>query len=303
MKNTPFLFLTALLVLSACGGSKSGSSKLTTTDPRTKPEVVIGPDLDIDAGLEGQYLAVFSTLNPKITSKLTGAFTFSREKELDELVGDIRLTNAGPNLLHSQYVRLGSRCPTVTDDKNSDGIIDAAEGEAVYGKVYFPLDGDLTSQSSHDGEFPVGDVYGNYVWSKVTTFSSFIQDMRSPLANDGYHKLVAGQPLDIEGKVVVIHGVDEATDLPATVGTINRIVPYQTLPIVCGVIKKVMTPPGRIDSGTYSQDPSVVVEPPIVVTDPAPESPTTPEVSSDAPSVETEPVTEPDPIPAPPVQP
>ena len=312
MKKTPLVLISALAVLSACGGSKSGSSKLKATVPETAPVVVVAPDLDIDAGLEGQYLAVFNTINLKVTGKLTGAFTFSREKEVDELVGDVRLTNAGPNLLHSQYVRLGSRCPIPEDDTNKDGHIDAAEGEAVYGKVFFPLDGDLTSQSSHDGEFPVGDVYGNYIYSKVTLFSTFISDMRSAQANDGYHKLKDREPLNIEGKVVVVHGVDMAAELPATVGTINRIVPYQTLPIACGVIKKVMTPPGRIDNGTYPDptvarpvateppiiQPPVVVQPPVVEQPPTPahpepevqpEAPVQPEVSAEAPTEETQP--------------
>ena len=247
MKYTSTLFILTLLLATACGGGggPGGGAKKTPNRQEQQTPVVI--DLDIDAGIDGQYLAVFDTINPQITSKITGAFTFSREKETDEVVGDVRITNAGPALLHAQNVRLGTRCPVATDDTNADGIIDAKEGEAVYGGIYFPLDGDLSTASSHDGEFPVGDVYGNYIWARITKFSKFISDLRSPDTSDGYFKLAAKEPMDIEGRVVVIHGVDAAADLPATVAGVRRSSPHQALPIVCGVISKVLSPPGTVE--------------------------------------------------------
>ena len=208
--------------------------------------------VSIDAAIEGQYLAVFETLNPQITSKVTGAFTFSVEKLTDEVVGDVRIANAGPDLIHAQSVRVGNRCPTKDDDLNADGIIDAFEGEKVYGKIFFPLDGDLSSQSSHDGEFPKGDTYGNYIYARVANFSHFMKDLRSHENTEGYFKLKELEPLEIENRVVIVQGVDEAIGLPATVRSVGRIAAYQSLPIVCGVIQKVIMPPGHIDDGaTY----------------------------------------------------
>jgi hypothetical protein len=256
MKFTSTLILSSLLLASACGGGGGGSAKKKPNHQEHQTPVVI--DLDIDAAIDGQYLAIFETINPQITSKITGAFTFSREKDIDEVVGDIRLTNAGPALLHAQNVRLGTRCPIATDDTNGDGIIDAKEGEAVYGKIYFPLDGDLASASSHDGEFPVGDVYGNYIWARVTKFTKFISDLRSADNSDGYFKLAAKEPMDLEGRVVVIHGVDAAAGLPATVGSVGRSAAHQALPIACGVIGKVLGPPGSVDDGSYP--PEVIAE-------------------------------------------
>lgn len=253
MKHTSTLVLSSLLLLAACGGGGGGGgSKKTPNQQQNQTPVVI--DLDIDASIDGQYLAVFETVNPQITSKITGAFTFSREKDIDEVVGDVRITNAGPGLLHSQNVRLGTRCPTANDDTNADGIIDAQEGEAVYGGIYFPLDGDLSSQASHDGEFPVGDVYGNYIWARMTSFTKFISDLRSPKQDDGYFRLAEKEPMDLEGRVVVIHGVDAASGLPATVRSVGRFANHQSLPIACGVIGKVLTPPGEVDDGRYPSE-------------------------------------------------
>lgn len=240
--NTTF---TALLlgatILTGCGAKEtSGPSSKTSNESNERLEI------DIDANVDGQYLAIFETLNQDITGKITGAFTFSREKETDELIGDVRLNNAGPKVIHAQNVRLGSHCPTMADDLNSDGIIDAVEGEAVFGKIFFPLDGDLSSQAGHDGVFPVGDIYGNYIYSRVTTFSEFIADLRSPQIDEEYVTLEKNEPLNIEGRAVVIHGVDEATSLPLTVNSTGRRNRTQSLPIVCGIIKKVLITPGEI---------------------------------------------------------
>jgi hypothetical protein len=244
------LIFIILLLLMSCGRGAGGSGKSSNQSPATtESDLEIG--LDIDAEIDGQYLAVFETLNPIITYKLTGAFTFSRDKLEDELVGDVRLTNAGAGVIHAQNVRTGTRCPTLDDDLNQDGIIDASEGEAIYGPLLFPLDGDLSSQSSHDGVFPVGDIYGNYIYSKVTKFTSFIKDLRSMDNNDGYPKLPKEKPLDIEGRVVVVHGIDSAVELPSSVMSVGRLSRHQSLPIVCGVIMKVWEAPGTEDDGVH----------------------------------------------------
>jgi len=237
--KTTLLITLILLTLQSCQPKSKGTKekrKQTTTQV----------SIDIDDSIEGQYLAVFETVNPKITSRITGAFTFSREKELDEVVGDVRITNAGVKVIHAQNVRQGRRCPNLDDDKNHDGIIDATEGETVYGAILFPLDGDLSSQSSHDGEFPMGDVYGNYIYSRVSIFSEFISDLRAEPAFDGYPKLKPKEPLRIEGRAVVIHGYDDAADLPPSVGTIGRRTAAQTIPIACGIVHKVLSLPGEV---------------------------------------------------------
>jgi len=229
--------LVICLLLTACG--QNGASKKSHHHEDSYPEV----SLDLDDSIDGQYLAVFETLNPQITNKVTGAFTFSREKEIDELVGDVRITNAGSGIIHAQNVRVGRKCPTIEDDSNHDGIIDDSEGEVVYGKIFIPLDGDLSTQSSHDGEFPKGNIYGNYIYSQVTSFNRFMKDLRNTEDNEGYVKLKPSEPLEIEGRVVVVHGVDEAADLPITARSGGRSSVHQSLPIVCGVIKKITTLP------------------------------------------------------------
>ena len=233
------LFFALIFVCSCNAKKKSSHIPLIKTDLETIA-------VPLDSEIEGQYLAVFEILNPELSNKISGAFTFSLEKEFDELVMDVRLTNSGKNIIHAQSIRTGSHCPSLKDDINLDGIIDALEGEAVYGKVFIPLDGDISTQSSHDGEFPTSDTYGNYIYSKVTSFSTFMVDLRDAKENQEYIKLKAQEPLNIVSRVVVIHGMSEEIDLPTTVRTLDPMSVHQSIPIVCGVIHKVVSTPGEI---------------------------------------------------------
>jgi hypothetical protein len=230
----------ALIFVCACNANKQ-----TNHIPLIKNDLET-VSVPLDSEIDGQYLATFETLNPELSNKISGAFTFSVEKEFDELVIDVRLTNSGKNIIHAQSIRTGSRCPSLIDDKNGDGIIDAIEGEVVYGKVFIPLDGDISTQSSHDGEFPAADSYGNYIYAKVTSFSTFMVDLRDETENQEYIKLKSQEPLSIGSRVVVIHGITEEIDLPATVRTMGPMTIHQSIPLVCGVIQKVIIVPGEI---------------------------------------------------------
>ena len=231
----------ALLFVSSCHETRQ-SSHSSHTKLATEPVLV-----PMDSEIEGQYLAIFETLNPDLSNKIMGAFTFSVEKEIDELVMDVRLTNSSANVIHVQNIRTGSRCPTLQDDINLDGIIDAIEGEAVYGRILIPLDGDISTQSSHDGEFPTSDTYGNYIYAKLTTFSTFMEDLRkAPEGGEDYIKLKAFETLNIESRVAVIQGMSGEINLPPTVRSVGQLTAHQSIPIVCGVVKKVILPPGEI---------------------------------------------------------
>lgn len=266
MKLITLLTFSFVFLFTACieGDKKSPQNLQPEMDPETTttPEVTeievdeVDADetdlnVDVDAGIAGEYLAVFDMVNPQVTGKVTGAFTFSRKVEKDQVVGDVRITNAGVKIIHSQHVRVGTRCPGPQDDTNGDGIIDAVEGEKVYGRAFFPLDDDLSSQASGDRFFPDGNQYGNYAYSKVAKFSDFIKDLRSTEARDQYFRLRPRQYMRLEGRVVVVNGIDPEIYLPDTVRTLPRNSKDQTLPIVCGVIKKVQASPGEIDDGTY----------------------------------------------------
>jgi hypothetical protein len=209
--------------------------------------VEIIPTSEPQKAISGQYLGVFKKVNQVFSGPFAGAFTFSKEIAEEDFVVDVRLTGGGAGVIHAQNVRAGFRCPTIADDQNQDGVIDALEGEAVYGKILIPLDGDLNTQAAHDGEFPMGDPYGNYLYERVASFNHFMEDLRGPF-DENYVKLKADGPLVLEGLVVVIHGIDEQHPLPSTVKSTDGRSPHQALPIACAVIGKVIEIPGQVEN-------------------------------------------------------
>jgi len=241
-----------LLIVISC--TDKGSSEKNIRSQRSEqnpveieieaPEV---PQIDIDQLLHGQYLAPLDPINFNVTGKIYGAFVFSRDVESkeDEVVMDIHLNRAGANVVHVQSLKEYSRCPTLDDDENQDGIIDIIEAEAVMGKTLVPMDGDISTQASHDGEYPVGDQYGNYIYSKYTEFNILMDDLRdhySPYPE--YKKLTAEEYFDIESRSVLVQGIDPSIALPSTVRTRSPLSAHQSLPIACGVITKILSPPG-----------------------------------------------------------
>lgn len=196
--------------------------------------------------LQGQYLAPLSPMNEQVAGNVSGGFTFSHEG--DELVADLRFAG-GPGtakIIHAQSIHAGNRCPTMEDDLNLDGFIDAVEAERAIGKVLIPLDADISAQHLGLGIFPVADDFGGYIWSQLTSFDKLVTDLREEDINpeDSYVKLHSEKFFNFEGLIVVVKGVAETAPLPESVQTNDLLASHQSLPVACGVIKKVVSVPG-----------------------------------------------------------
>ena len=199
------LALSSCLLMSvvSCGSESDDSSD----DPQQEEETQTG---------------VFRVvLNPENTSVSTAAGTgtvtiFGDQFETRIVLGGARSTT------HAQHIHAGSRCPTAADDTNGDGVVDAAEASAVYGPVILDLDDELDTTG---GTFPSGS---SYDYSESDSLSQIL----SNLGLDA---------LNVEGKVINIHGVPESTDLPSTISGSKA-----DFPIACGVIQQL----GSGEAGT-----------------------------------------------------
>lgn len=127
-------------------------------------------------------------------------------------------------MIHIQSIHLGNRCPEINDDTNSDGLIDINEATLASGEVYIPLDGDLNSATLGQQIYPMG---GGYTYSEKASLKRISQDLRS-----------RNLSVQFANKVVLIHGTYKKNDLPTTIAT-NGISPVEkSLPIACGVLRK-----------------------------------------------------------------
>ncbi len=233
--------LTMLSLLGSCGRATSDGSGIQEADA---PGSLDGSTID------GTYMAKFETLNPHVNGTIPGSLTLFRKD--DRLMTYVRLFAGGPQVWHQQGIYLGKRCPTLSDDSNGDGFIDIDEGIKVFGKMIIPLDANMNSQAAGRNFYPLADLSGYYHYERIASFKRLFSDLyetdKDP--DDNIVKLAEGEPFTFEGRVVVVQGVAETTALPETIAIQGRRRPFQTLPITCGVIKKVSGEPGALDSGT-----------------------------------------------------
>lgn len=238
MKRSVLNILPAAVMLTmSCGKAPS------TPDYLQPPAPVILP-LD-GSNIEGLYMAKFITLNPHINGTLPGSATIQRKDY--KFYAFVRLFSGGMNVWHQQHIYTGSKCPTLNDDANGDGIIDQEEGSRVWGNVLIPLDSNLRSQLGGNNIYPVADAGGNYFYERVTEFEEMFNDLKTEdhRPQDNIVKIAPDEGLAIEGKVAVVFGVAADKELPTTVAPFDRYSPQQSLPVACGVFRRVTEVPGE----------------------------------------------------------
>lgn len=214
-----------LVTLLACGNSDND-----------EVEVQIEEDIEREEQEEeGRYRAVLRSVNPDIREAEGHARI---EIYGDTLKAEVIMKKAPANVLHPQHIYLGSSCPDLKDDTNNDGYIDVIEGSSLYGKILIPLDRDLDSQDEGEGWFPVGSRYGKYKYLEKTSRAEAIADLYAydTKPDDMFAKLDADEPLNLAGRVIVIHGVQGYLGIPSSVQSAWGFPNYKTLPIACGRI-------------------------------------------------------------------
>lgn len=245
--------LVILLTLVGCGDDHGGrrSSGLKAQDPAVDP--VVGDPIEFErlevereADVMETYLASFTPLNEKIAGKVSGSLTI--HKEGDFLAAHVRVLGAAPKIIHAQNIHFGQVCPTEAADLNQDGVVDIMEAHQFTGNTFIPLDGDINSQYSLLGSYPVADDWGAYVYSQIGSYTLFMQDLAAAdeVPDDFIVKpAVAG--FNLQGKVVIIQGVAEDITLPESAESTTDLTANQTLPIACGVLDRVWTVPGSVE--------------------------------------------------------
>lgn len=151
-----------------------------------------------------------------------------------------RISFEGPytGSMSSQYIHMGGRCPTMSDDLNGDGYVDFKEAHSVLGDMLIPLDSILETQMKGMGNFPRIKKKNSYYYTESTSFTRMMDDLRDQdqFPNDYISKLSRNESLDLDRRVVVIYGVSDERRLPSSVESYDGFPPQATLPIACGEI-------------------------------------------------------------------
>lgn len=210
MKPMNILAVLGLLSVAACGGgggSGSGGNKREVAS-------------EMVAATPGVYYAVLRPVNFHSNGFLPyGQATF---KLVDDSLQVNTALDDDQRVTHRQTVHIGSRCPSAADDTNGDTFIDYNEAMAVVGKAIMPLDGDLNSQAAGEGVYPTGTGMTYY---RTASLAKINADL--------------GMKIGFESRVVLVHGTSSNSALPTSIAGFEAEAPNLSLPVVCGILKKV----------------------------------------------------------------
>lgn len=224
MKNSKkVLAVLCLLTLASCGGSGGGSSSSSEEDERQEMQET-----------EGKYKAIIRPVNITIAGWTPSAVTDIKvtgdEVEISGWMDD------SAAVTHIQSIHVGTKCPEMEHDANKDGFVDINEALKVSKRVLIPLDANLNSQDEGANVYPKG----NYTYYQKASLASLMNDLTiaDPNGADHVAKLGAGEGLNLDGRVIIVTGVAANRALPASVSTLPGQTPQTSIPIGCGVIKR-----------------------------------------------------------------
>lgn len=190
-----------------------------------------------DAGharVRAVYIAHLAPMNAAVAgSQTTGEARF--EIRGRDLIIDIKVKNAPPNITHWQHFHgfkdgRAATCPSPSADKNGDGIVDLIETEPASGTTMVPFDDAPAQMDIAHGTYPRASADGSYTYHEVVP----LRALRA-----AFVKSFGTRKIDLDKRVVYVHGVPADTRLPATVASLGPIPASVTLPIACGRIERV----------------------------------------------------------------
>lgn len=228
MKTNKLIMICALLGLVACG-SDGGSS----SDSKKENKSVA---LEMVEATPGTYYSVLRPVNFHSNGFIPyGMATFTLTD--DVLQVSISMDD-DQSVSHRQSLHLGTRCPSESDDSNGDGFIDYEEALSVVGPALMPLDNDLNSQLAGEGVYPKGP---GMTYNRTASLQKINADLWSSDENpsDNLMKLDDGKGIGFEDRVVLVHGTSYQSSFPTSLASHHGEDANLSLPVVCGVLKKI----------------------------------------------------------------
>lgn len=219
VKFIPLAIGIAAISMIGCNQSENNNKEQTQTD--SGDSVV------------ATYLAHLKPLNTNITKMNTTAearFVLTKDSMLVEI--DVR--GVAPGIQHWQHFHgfannNAATCATEANDANGDGIIDVVETEPVSGTTMVPFNDQAEEMNVGSATYPTAGADSAYHYEARIS----LEKLRA-----SFQKAFGDSLLDLDRRVLYIHGVPETTDLPKSVASVGDIPSQVTIPIACGKIEK-----------------------------------------------------------------
>lgn len=186
-----------------------------------------------DRGADAVYVAKLLPLNSEVPGQsAAGEARFAIKG--DTLTISIDVSKVPPKMMHLQHFHgfkdnRHAACPTEAQDANHDGIIDLIETETASGTTMVPFHDDPASMQIVRDAYPKASAGGSYHYRKTVSMKAL---------QAGFAKMFGDENLDLDRRVVYIHGMPADTKLPASVASLGKIPAQVTLPIACGKIER-----------------------------------------------------------------
>jgi hypothetical protein len=239
------LFLVSLFLFVSCGEKSKGNGQGDAANPN---EEVQNETISSDgSNINGVYATTLLAMNKNIHIWKVG--TAAVQRVGDTFTAFVKIKYGQRNTTFKQSIYTGSRCPTMKDDLNEDAYVDINEALVAIGQIVIPLDGNLDSQTDGSAVYPAGDAeYGAFLYQSTASFARMFADLKSPDLDpsDNIIKLKADEGLSLPGRIVLLQGINESLYVPDTASTNNEGSVHKTMPIACGVLKKVGTLPTEL---------------------------------------------------------
>ena len=198
------------------------------------PVALAGTPVTKDDSQPTVYAAQLHPMNTKVTGlETTGEARFSIDG--DTLTITISAQKLPPDIVHWQHFHgfkdnSDAACPTEAADVNHDGIIDLIETEPAAGTTMVPFDEDPVAMDIGGGTYPKAGADGTFQYQKTVSLKAL---------DAAFAKAFGDKELDLDRRVVFVHGILASTKLPASAASLGTIPAQVTLPIACGEIKRV----------------------------------------------------------------
>ena len=191
-----------------------------------------------EQGASGQsetvYVANLAPLNTTVTGgAAAGEVTFTITG--DSLTIATNASGVPKDIAHWQHFHgftdgRQSACPGESADANGDGIVDLIETEPAAGTTMVPFNDDPAAMDVPRETYPKASATGTLEYRETVSLGAL---------ESAFGKAFEGGTLDLDKRVVFLHGVPSDTKLAGTVASLGPIPAHVTLPIACGEIARV----------------------------------------------------------------
>ena len=154
----------------------------------------------------------------------------------DQLTVNIEMFDTPANQQHWEHFHgfpdgRPAEIATAAQDTNHDGFVDLPETEPVSGTTMVPFNDTPETMDIPNDAYPVADANGYFAYTKIVPLQQLDAEFKKAF-NDS--------ELELDKRVIYIHGVANSLQLPTTVaGEVASYDAHVTLPIAVGKITSV----------------------------------------------------------------